>query len=63
VKKLQQLCVALPSIYLNKPSMKSPTTIAFFILVLIGNWTDLSAQKKILVDVGHGQKFYSDPQI
>ena len=41
--------------------MKSPTTIAFFILVLIGTWTELSAQKKILVDVGHGQKFYSDP--
>jgi hypothetical protein len=41
--------------------MKSPTTIAFIMLVLIGPWTDLSAQKKILVDVGHGQKFYSDP--
>jgi len=41
--------------------MKSPTTIAFVLLVLIGSWTELSAQKKILVDVGHGQKFYSDP--
>ena len=29
---------------------------------MIGHWTDLSAQKKkILVDVAHGQKFYSDP--
>jgi len=41
--------------------MKSLTTIAFALLVSIGPWTDLSAQKKILVDVGHGQKFYSDP--
>ncbi len=38
--------------------MKSLRTL-FVILVL--TWTDLSAQKKILVDVGHGQKFYSDP--
>jgi len=42
--------------------MKSLTTSAFVILALIGHWTDLSAQKKkILVDVAHGQKFYSDP--
>src|SRR5258706_10689671 len=42
--------------------MKSLTTFAFVILALMGRWTDLSAQnKKILVDVAHGQKFYSDP--
>ena len=41
--------------------MKSLKTSAFFTLVLIWSWTDLSAQKKILVDVAHGQKFYSDP--
>ena len=42
--------------------MKSQTTYIFVILALIGHWTDLSAQKKeILVDVAHGQKFYSDP--
>jgi len=42
--------------------MKSLTTSAFVILALMGRWTDLSAQnKKILVDVAHGQKFYSDP--
>ena len=42
--------------------MKSLTTSAFLILTLICHWTGLSAQKKIiLVDVAHGQKFYSDP--
>lgn len=42
--------------------MKSLTPSAFVILALIFHWTDLSAQKKkILVDVAHGQKFYSDP--
>jgi len=42
--------------------MKSLTTSAFLILVLICNWTNLQAQKKkILVDVGHGEKFYSNP--
>jgi hypothetical protein len=41
--------------------MKSLTTIAIVMSLLIGHWTDLSAQKKVLVDVGHGQKFYSDP--
>ncbi|HEX5170940.1 MAG TPA: hypothetical protein VFW11_17315 [Cyclobacteriaceae bacterium] len=42
--------------------MKSLTTSAFLILALIGHWPDVSAQKKkILVDVAHGQKFYSDP--
>jgi len=42
--------------------MKSLTTSALVILALIGHWTDLPAQKKkILVDVAHGQKFYSDP--
>src|SRR5690348_4560570 len=33
----------------------------FILLVLVCNVSDLLAQKKILVDVGHGQKFYSDP--
>jgi hypothetical protein len=42
--------------------MKSLMTSSFFILALICHWTDLPAQKKkILVDVAHGQKFYSDP--
>ena len=42
--------------------MNSITTSAFVILALIAHSTDLSAQKKkILVDVAHGQKFYSDP--
>jgi hypothetical protein len=41
--------------------MTSLTTSAFVFLALIGHWTELSAQKKILVDVAHGQKFYSDP--
>src|SRR5882762_9889621 len=41
--------------------MKLFTTSAFVILTLIVPCTDLSAQKKILVDVAHGQKFYSDP--
>ena len=40
--------------------MKSLMTSAFLILALIVHYTDLSAQKKILVDVAHGQKFYSD---
>jgi len=39
--------------------MKSLSTFALVILALVS--TDLSAQKKILVDVGHGQKFYSNP--
>jgi hypothetical protein len=42
--------------------MKSFTPFALSILLLIGFNVDLTAQqKKILVDVGHGQKFYSDP--
>jgi len=41
--------------------MKSLTTSAFIILALMVQYTDLPAQKKILVDVAHGQKFYSDP--
>lgn len=41
--------------------MKSLRPFALLILALICH-VDLSAQqKKILVDVGHGQKFYSDP--
>jgi hypothetical protein len=34
---------------------------ALFVLVFICQAGGLLAQKKILVDVGHGQKFYSDP--
>lgn len=34
---------------------------AFLFLILTCQTTLLLAQKKILVDVGHGQKFYSDP--
>jgi hypothetical protein len=42
--------------------MKCLTTSAFIVLTLICNVLELRAQqKKILVDVGHGQKFYSDP--
>ena len=42
--------------------MKSFTPFVLSILVLIGHNIDVAAQqKKILVDVGHGQKFYSDP--
>ena len=42
--------------------MKSFTTFALVILAVIGCNLTLSAQsKKIVVDVGHGQKFYSDP--
>jgi hypothetical protein len=40
--------------------MKSLTP-AFLILALLFHQTGLQAQKKILVDVAHGQKFYSDP--
>jgi hypothetical protein len=36
-------------------------TSTFILLFFIGHTTGLFAQKKILVDVGHGQKFYSDP--
>ena len=42
--------------------MKSLVNSAFVILTLISyNMTCHAQQKKILVDVGHGQKFYSDP--
>ncbi|HMG88531.1 MAG TPA: hypothetical protein VK589_00675 [Chryseolinea sp.] len=42
--------------------MKALTTTALVIVVLNSIYIELSAQqKKILVDVGHGQKFYSDP--
>jgi hypothetical protein len=41
--------------------MKHLTTV-FVLLLLICYYTDADAQKKvILVDVSHGQKFYSDP--
>lgn len=42
--------------------MKQPKSILFFLpIVLICSAIDTFARKKILVDVGHGQKFYSDP--
>jgi hypothetical protein len=42
--------------------MKSFINSVLVILVLTGHYTACDAQqKKILVDVGHGQKFYSDP--
>jgi hypothetical protein len=42
--------------------MKSLAICTFLTLCLICSWTIASAQKKkILVDVAHGQKFYSDP--
>ena len=42
--------------------MKSFTIHTFFIVLLICSWTIAPAQKKkILVDVAHGQRFYSDP--
>lgn len=42
-------------------TLQSLTTLAF-LLVLTCYGTDADAQKKkLLVDVGHGQKFYSDP--
>lgn len=42
--------------------MKSLTIFAFAVVSLMCFWTDSSSQKKkILVDVVHGQKFYSDP--
>ena len=42
--------------------MKPFAISTFFILTLICSWTITSGQKKkILVDVAHGQKFYSDP--
>jgi hypothetical protein len=46
----------------KKSTMKSFTISTLLILSLICSWTLASAQKKkILVDVAHGQKFYSDP--
>ena len=42
--------------------MKSFTIFTFIAVSLICSWTVALAQKKkILVDVAHGQKFYSDP--
>jgi hypothetical protein len=42
--------------------MRALATSVVIILVSISSWTNVSAQnKKILVDVAHGQKFYSDP--
>jgi hypothetical protein len=42
--------------------MKSLTAFLFIVLASTCHWTNLVAQKKtILVDVAHGQRFYSDP--
>jgi hypothetical protein len=42
--------------------MKLPKSSALIIVLLIGhNIASMAQQMKILVDVGHGQKFYSDP--
>jgi hypothetical protein len=41
--------------------MKSFTNSSFIVVALLCSWTIASAQKKVLVDVAHGQKFYSDP--
>jgi hypothetical protein len=41
--------------------LKSPTLIITVFLILFLATDKVLAQKKILVDVGHGQKFYSDP--
>jgi hypothetical protein len=42
--------------------MKSLAISALVVVSLICSWTDTAAQKKkIMVDVAHGQKFYSDP--
>jgi hypothetical protein len=41
--------------------MKSLTGSVLIVLFLIFPCTAVLAQKKILIDVGHGQKFYSDP--
>jgi len=41
--------------------MKTLTISAFVVVSLMWSWTDSPAQKKILVDVAHGQRFYSDP--
>lgn len=41
--------------------MKTLTTSVIILLLVLCQATGVQAQKKILVDVGHGQKFYSDP--
>lgn len=42
--------------------MKSLITFCFVVVALFVDFADVSAQKKkILIDVSHGQKFYSDP--
>lgn len=47
---------------IKKIAMKSFTIFAFFFLSLISSCSTAPAQKKkILVDVAHGQRFYSDP--
>jgi hypothetical protein len=49
------------ALFKNYP-MKPLTIFAFAMLALLCHTVDCQAQKKkILVDVGHGQKFYSDP--
>lgn len=42
--------------------MRSLVTSVLIILVSVSSWTNVAAQsRKILVDVAHSQKFYSDP--
>lgn len=42
--------------------MNTLTISAFVVVSLLCSWTNASSQKrKLLVDVAHGQKFYSDP--
>jgi hypothetical protein len=46
----------------KQPTMKKLTPYLSIVLVFVFSGTSVLAQKKtILVDVGHGQKFYSDP--
>ena len=50
------------SVQTKSLNMKSLITFALAIFAMIIHLTDLNAQTKtMLVDVGHGQKFYSDP--
>lgn len=45
---------------LEKFPMK-PSIVSAFLIVAVVSCTSAYAQKKILVDVAHGQRFYSDP--
>lgn len=41
--------------------MKTLKFTPLLLFILLCNHTSVVAQKKVLIDVGHGQKFYSDP--